>query len=83
MRYLCFTPPPTHTHTHRTVRTMPLFRSSPKSPQELVKSLSEAIKVLDAAEPGSKKGDKVCSYDIVYVLMSPPSSLRPLMRVPN
>ncbi|XP_064394711.1 calcium-binding protein 39-like [Halichondria panicea] len=37
---------------------MPLFRSSPKSPQELVKSLSEAIKVLDAAEPGSKKGDK-------------------------
>ncbi len=48
---------------------MPLFRSSPKSPQELVKSLAEAVKVLAAADPGSKKGDKVCSYGVVSVLM--------------
>ena len=39
---------------------MPLFRSSPKSPQELVKNLEEALKVLNAAEGGGKKAEKVC-----------------------
>ena len=34
---------------------MPLFRSSPKSPQELVKGLREALGTLDS---GAKKADK-------------------------
>lgn len=39
---------------------MPLFRSSPKSPQELVKNLEEALKVLNVADGGGKKAEKVC-----------------------
>ncbi len=38
---------------------MPLFRPSVKSPQELVKSLKDAITVLASADPGSKKAGKV------------------------
>ena len=39
---------------------MPLFsRSGPKTPQELVKSMKDALQVLKAEQPGSKKGDKV------------------------
>ena len=34
---------------------MPLFRSSPKSPQELVKGLREALTVL---EGGTKRAEK-------------------------
>lgn len=47
---------------------MPLFRSSPKSPQELVKNLDEALKVMRGAEGGGKKAEKasvivkVCLY---------------------
>ena len=37
---------------------MPLFRSSPKSPQELVKNLDEALKVIKGAETGAKKAEK-------------------------
>lgn len=37
---------------------MPLFRSSPKSPQELVKNLDEALKVMRGAEGGGKKAEK-------------------------
>lgn len=44
----------------RPVRKMPLFsRSGPKTPQELVKSMKDALQVLKAEQPGSKKGDKV------------------------
>ena len=39
---------------------MPLFRSSPKSPQELVKNLDEALKVLIMTEGGGRKAEKVC-----------------------
>lgn len=49
------------------VRTMPLFRSSPKSPQELVKSLDEALKVLKGAETGGKKAEKASSCACVRV----------------
>lgn len=38
---------------------MPLFKSSPKSPQELVKSLRDALQVLNTTEGGGKKSDKV------------------------
>lgn len=38
---------------------MPLFKSSPKSPQDLVKSLRDALQVLNTTEGGSKKSDKV------------------------
>ena len=38
---------------------MPLFRSGPKTPQELVKSMKDALQVLKAEQSGSKKGDKV------------------------
>ena len=38
---------------------MPLFRSSPKSPQELVKNLDEALKVMRGSEGGGKKAEKV------------------------
>ena len=34
---------------------MPLFRSSPKSPQELVKGLRDALNILSS---GAKKADK-------------------------
>ena len=37
---------------------MPLFRSSPKSPQELVKNLDEALKVMRGSEGGGKKAEK-------------------------
>ena len=38
---------------------MPLFKSSPKSPQDLVKSLRDALQVLNTTEAGGKKSDKV------------------------
>ena len=38
---------------------MPLFRSSPKSPQELVKALRDQLSILESTEGGSKKSDKV------------------------
>ena len=38
---------------------MPLFRWTPKTPQELVKSLRDAFAVLTTAEGGAKKADKV------------------------
>ena len=46
---------------------MPLFKSSPKSPQELVKSLREAMTMLSMHEGGARKAEKVskgrgCSY---------------------
>lgn len=40
---------------------MPLFKSSPKSPQELVKNLRDALQVLSTTESGGKKSDKVGS----------------------
>ena len=43
---------------------MPLFRSSPKSPQELVKNLDEALKVMRGAEGGGRKAEKVGSESI-------------------
>jgi len=38
---------------------MPLFKSSPKSPQDLVKNLRDALQVLSTTEGGGKKSDKV------------------------
>ena len=38
---------------------MPLFRSSPKNPKELVQSLRDVLNVLAAAENGSRKAEKV------------------------
>lgn len=38
---------------------MPLFKSSPKSPQDLVKSLRDALQVLNTTDGGGKKSDKV------------------------
>lgn len=46
------------------VWTMPLFRSSPKSPQELVKNLDEALKVMRGAEGGGKKAEKASSESV-------------------
>ena len=43
---------------------MPLFRSSPKSPQELVKNLDEALKVMRGAEGGGKKAEKASMASI-------------------
>jgi len=37
---------------------MPLFRSSPKSPQELVKALRDSLHVLSTTEGGARKADK-------------------------
>lgn len=37
---------------------MPLFRSSPKSPQELVKSLRDALAIISSVEGSAKKADK-------------------------
>lgn len=37
---------------------MPLFKSSPKSPQDLVKSLRDALQILNTTEGGGKKSDK-------------------------
>lgn len=37
---------------------MPLFRSSPKTPQELVKGLKDALNTLSNADGGSRKADK-------------------------
>lgn len=45
---------------------MPLFRSSPKSPQELVKNLDEALKVMRGAEGGGKKAEKA---SVIYSRM--------------
>ena len=41
--------------------SMPLFKSSPKSPQDLVKNLRDALQVLTTTEGGGKKSDKVYS----------------------
>ena len=38
---------------------MPLFRSSPKNPQELVKALRDTLQVLSATEGSSRKAEKV------------------------
>ena len=45
---------------------MPLFRSGPKTPQELVKSMKDALQVLKAEQSGSKKGDKVSERGAVH-----------------
>ena len=38
---------------------MPLFKSSPKSPQDLVRSLRESLQVLSSSDGSSRKSDKV------------------------
>ena len=38
---------------------MPLFKPSPKSPQDLVKNLRDALQVLNITESGGKKSAKV------------------------
>jgi len=43
---------------------MPLFRSGPKTPQELVKAMKDALQVLKAEQSGSKKGDKASHLEI-------------------
>lgn len=43
---------------------MPLFKSSPKSPQDLVKNLRDALQVLNTTEAGGKKSDKVLSFTL-------------------
>lgn len=49
---------------------MPLFRWTPKTPQELVKSLRDAFAVLTTAEGGAKKADKAADEAAkVLVLM--------------
>lgn len=37
---------------------MPLFKPSPKSPQDLVKGLRDALQVMNVTEGGKKKSDK-------------------------
>ena len=46
---------------------MPLFRSGPKTPQELVKCMKDALQVLKAEQSGSKKGDKVSHLDAMHI----------------
>ena len=46
---------------------MPLFRSSPKSPQELVKSLRDALAIISSTEGSAKKADKVISSTATVV----------------
>lgn len=38
---------------------MPLFRTHPKTPQEIVKAMKDALQVLKAEQAGSKKCEKV------------------------
>ncbi len=53
---------------------MPLLRKATKTPQELIKSLKDALSVLASANPGSKKADKVKmpSHEGVHVCKSHP-----------
>lgn len=45
---------------------MPLFRSGPKTPQELVKSMKDALQILKAEQSGSKKGDKASELGAIH-----------------
>ena len=57
---------------------MPLFRSSPKSPQELVKALRDSLHVLSISEGGARKADKVCDHlPILLVIPTLPTSHHP------
>lgn len=51
---------------------MPLFKSSPKSPQDLVKGLRDALQVLNTTEGGGKKSDKVItpSSNVRFIVMT-------------
>ena len=62
---------------------MPLFRSGPKTPQELVKSMKDALQVLKAEQSGSKKGDKASELDAMYTQYIYTSYFRLLKRWPS
>ena len=53
---------------------MPLFRSSPKNPQELVKALRDTLQVLSTTEGSSRKAEKVRlpSQNSIHIHLPPP-----------